>query len=60
MNRTMTETELVEEIKNRASDLNRRSTMWEHFHRVNAPENLRLMLELVEFQLNPPRESQCL
>lgn len=31
----MTETALVEEIKKRASNLNRRSTMWAYFHRVN-------------------------
>src|SRR5579872_2462364 len=42
----MTEMELVEEIKKLASDLSRRTTMWEYFHRVNTPENLQTMLDL--------------
>jgi hypothetical protein len=44
----VTEPELVEEIKRLAGDLSRRTTMWEHFHRVNSPENLQIMLELDE------------
>ncbi len=42
----MTETELVGEIKLRAQDLKRRTTMWQYFFEHNTPEDMRAMLEI--------------
>jgi hypothetical protein len=41
-----TKDEIIRELKQIALDPRRRTTMWEHFYKVNTPENMRLMLEM--------------